>query len=428
MKFFIRPAGETQIPDPAPGWTPVDLYAQRDATESMTAGAALLTDVRRARLDPTTTALDFLTLALAATVADTAAPRHTSPDGWTRDLTLDIALADPEQWAPHLPLLVQALQFLTTDRWHIDLDSNPAPVPFTAARDAHAPPGDCVALLSGGLDSLIGGIDLVAKNKKPVFVSHTVRGDRENQELFANKIDANLLQLGLNHNADTAGLVPAHETSQRARSLIFIAYGALVATTITSDQPVDLFVNENGYISINPPLTPMRVGSFSTRTAHPHFLNLIQQLFDAVGLNVRLTNPYRLRTKGQMLTDCKDQDLLKELASESTSCGRYQRYNYTHCGRCLPCQVRRASFMEWGHTDATEYRFVDLGKPGPEHAGFDDIRSVAVARLDIEDRGFNSWMGTSLSWVTPGERQPTRTMLKKGMNELGALHDHYDVK
>ena len=171
-------------------------------------------------------------------------------------------------------------------------------------------------------------------------------------------------------------------------------------------------MNENGFISINPPLTPMRVGSLSTRTTHPRFLGLLQQLFDAVGLNLRIINPYRLRTKGQMLVEAADQKLLTELAHLSTSCGRYQRYNYRHCGRCLPCQVRRAAFLRWHRADDTGYVFDDLGRSGEDHAAFDDVRSVAIARLTVKEDGFNYWAGTSLSWVPQRERDAVATMLK----------------
>ncbi|MCU1349194.1 MAG: hypothetical protein JWO56_2224 [Acidobacteria bacterium] len=124
---------------------------------------------------------------------------------------------------------------------------------------------------------------------------------------------------------------------------------------------------------------------------------------------------------------CSDQDLLRELATTSTSCGRYQRYNYTHCGRCLPCQVRRAAFLRWGQTDRTGYFYEDLGRRDKDHASFDDVRSVAMARLTAADDGFDNWLGSSLCGVPSSERADTRAMLKRGLDELGALHDYYNA-
>jgi hypothetical protein len=430
MKYLVRPAGASSIMkgEAAGAAIPVELYAQPSGAHGVTAGASILQAVRRAKLKPTSRAWDFLSIALAAIAADAATLRRGSPDGWTREISLDIALAEPEAWQPHLPLLTSALDFLTTDIWNIEITAKAA-VPFKPLRAAAIPKADCVALLSGGLDSLVGGMDLVEAGKKPFLVSQTVRGDAAKQEDFARHLGSDLPHIQLNHNTNTTGISGPDETSQRVRSLIFIAYGVLVASTIATPNgdPVDLYVNENGFISINPPLTPMRVGSLSTRTAHPRFLSLLQQVLDATGLSVRLINPYRLRTKGQMLVECSDQRLLAKLAHLSTSCGRFQRYSYRHCGRCLPCQVRRAAFLHWNHADGTDYVFGNLGRTDEDHAGFDDVRAVAIARLTVEEDGFGYWAGGSLSWVPPDEREAAKAMLEGGLAELGKLHDQYQV-
>ncbi len=430
MKYIVRPTGATsatkgQAPNKS---TPVELYALPGNADGLTAGAAILQQVRRANLNPSVRAWDFLSIALAAIVADAASLRRYSPDGWTREISLDLELAEPEAWRPHLSLLTSALNFLTTDIWDIEVTTT-ATVSFKAPKNPAIPEADCVALLSGGLDSLIGGIDLVQAGKKPFLVSQTVRGDAAKQENFALRLGANLPSIQLNHSTNTMNTAGPDETSQRVRSLVFTAYAVLVASTFKSPDgnPVDLFVNENGFISINPPLTPMRVGSLSTRTAHPRFLGLLQQLLDVTGLNVRLINPYSVRTKGQMLVECRDQVLLTELAERSTSCGRFQRYNYRHCGRCLPCQVRRAAFLAWNRPDNTDYVFDDLGRKDADHAAFDDVRAVAIARLTVQEDGLASWIGGSLSWVPLDERVAVKAMLSDGLTELGKLHDHYHV-
>jgi 7-cyano-7-deazaguanine synthase in queuosine biosynthesis len=430
MKYRVRPTGDSSASQSyaTSEAIPVELYARPSKAHGLTAGASILQEVRRAKLKPSSRAWDFLTIALAAIVADAATLRRNSPDGWTREISLDLALGEPEAWQPHLPLLISALNFLTTDIWDIEVRAK-ANVPFKPLATTAVPEADCVALLSGGLDSLIGGIDLVEAGNKPFFVSQTVRGDAAKQEGFARRLGVDLPSIRLNHSANTKGIPGPDESSQRARSLIFVAYAVLIASTITNPDgdSVDLYINENGFIAINPPLTPMRVGSLSTRTAHPRFLNLLQQLLDATGLNVRLINPYRLRTKGQMLVDCRNQELLAELSQLSTSCGRFQRYAYRHCGRCLPCQVRRAAFLHGDHADETDYVFGDLGRNDADHAAFDDVRAVAIARLTVEQDGFAYWAGGSLSSVPPDERDAVRTMVQDGLGELGKLHDHHHV-
>jgi hypothetical protein len=92
-----------------------------------------------------------------------------------------------------------------------------------------------------------------------------VRGDDDKQDEFAALIGGGLGHLRLNHNAHVPD--PEDMPSQRARSIAFIAYGVLSATSLDryhSGERITLYMCENGFISINPPLTDMRLGSLST--------------------------------------------------------------------------------------------------------------------------------------------------------------------
>ena len=115
----------------------------------------------------------------------------------------------------------------------------------------------------------------------------------------------------------------------RTRSFNFLAYGASVGSTLAqvrvTSKPVELFVPENGLIALNLLMTPHRIGALSTRTTHPHFLGLFQQLLDVVGLPVLVNNPYSLKTKGEMLVECLDRASLDFLVSETVSCGKWKR-------------------------------------------------------------------------------------------------------
>ncbi|MEE4201644.1 Qat anti-phage system QueC-like protein QatC [Erythrobacter sp.] len=391
------------------------------------AGKAAMSQILRARLNAAPRAWDFLSIALAVVTADVSEWRSESPDGWTRKLDLTIAVIDPEFWNTQARDIEAALQFLSTDRWRLRFVAGGLhPVP---PRNPIYPLEDCVALLSGGLDSLVGAIDLAAAGKKPFAVSNVVRGDGENQTSFAEAIGGGLRHLPLNHNAKPPW---RKEDSQRARSLIFIAFGVLAATTLRAYHDganVPFFVCENGFIAINPPLTGTRLGSLSTRTAHPEFLNRIRDILSAADLRIELINPYEHATKGEMLAGCKDQSLLRSLAAQSVSCGRYRVFNYNHCGRCIPCQVRRAAFLAWnGSCDTTYYRYDTLGQRDSEHAHFDDVRSLAMALREVKTGGLNSWLGAALSYPRMGDPVPIRDLVKRGLAELGALHDHLGVK
>jgi hypothetical protein len=167
----------------------------------------------------------------------------------------------------------------------------------------------------------------------------------------------------------------------------------------------------------------------STRTAHPVFLERIQSVLNAAGLRVSIVNPYAEKTKGEMLRECRDQVLLIKEAVRSTSCGRFQRFNYRQCGRCVPCQVRRAAFLVWGGAkDATDYVYVPLGKDDDEHARFDDVRSVAVALAAVQSDGIDVWLGHALSSPLIKNRAALKAMLERGLDELKELHIAYGVK
>jgi 7-cyano-7-deazaguanine synthase in queuosine biosynthesis len=352
----------------------VVLYRHADKPNRGAAGANIREALNRLKLKAAPRAWDLLSIALAVVAADTAARRNESPDGWTREIDLQIAIGDSAFWTSQAGLLTDALRFLTTDIWRLTfLDSGIQPVP---PKRPNLPSEDCVALLSGGLDSLVGAIDLTARDgKKPYLVSQVSVGDKQKQIYFASKIAGGLFHLQLNHVVSCPG---TNELSQRARSMIFLAYGVLLATTLLryhEGKPVTLYVCENGFISINPALTPGRIGSLSTRTTHPVFIGLIQQLLTAAGLQVRMENPYQFMTKGEMLSRCADQAFLGKHAHLTTSCGRYARNGFKHCGRCVPCIIRRSAFHSWKKPDKTVYVYKDLSRNDENHAGYDDVRA-----------------------------------------------------
>lgn len=405
----------------------VVLYGQPRSHGQGSAGDAAKAEILRRRLEPAPRAWDLLTIALSVVTADFTVLRDQSPDGWTREIELDIAVADAPFWNTKAEALGRALAFLTTDIWILRFcDGGILPAP---PREPVRPPEDCVVLLSGGLDSLVGAIDLAAAGRLPFAISQTVRGDGEKQIDFCATIGGGLAHLQLNHNASTPGI---QETSQRARSLIFIAFGVIAATALQryhQGQDVTLFVCENGFIAINPPLTGGRLGSLSTRTAHPEFLGRLQSVLNAAGLRVKIENPYSAKTKGEMLRECTDQDLLKAEAVRSTSCGRFQRFNYRQCGRCIPCQVRRAAFLAWGAMpDTTDYVYAPIGKNDADHSGFDDVRSAGIALAAVKSDGVESWLGHALASPFIEDRPALLGMLTRGLEELRELHRAHGVK
>lgn len=426
MKLYCAPLDRTKS-GTAKDELPVVLFGRADMPSAVSIGATALDRLTRKGLVAAPRAWDLLSIALSVIAADTAAGRGESPDGWTRGLGLRIAVSDPDFWASQKELLESQLRFLTTDIWSIDfVDGGVLPSP-PSKRKQVKPAEDCVCLLSGGLDSLIGAADLAAAGRKPYLVSQVSRGDTKKQAYFAGRIVGGLQRVELNHNV----VCPwKNELSQRARSVIFLAYAVLMASTLAryqNGQTVTLYICENGFISINPALTTARIGSLSTRTTHPLFLSQFQTLLAAADLNVKIENPYQFKTKGEMLREGADQNFLNKHAAETTSCGRFVR-KYKHCGRCLPCLIRRAAFRAWGQSDTTGYVYDDLSKDDAERARFDDVRSAAVAVAEARAEGFDRWIRPRLSTISLANPALYTDVARRGLAELGDFLDAAGVK
>lgn len=320
---------------------------------------------------------DLLVAAIAAYAADASVPRRYAYDRWTRDFKLYLPVSYPEQWGKVRSTLESLLSFLTGDHWSILLRprvSRTTTEEFSFAQKSFLPlRSEYVCLYSGGLDSFIGALDQLAQGHSIVLVGHHGSGQGPTSIAQHHAIAA----LRQKYNTDTAPYfqiwvspprlaLGVSEITTRGRSILFFVLGIIVAESV---QATKLIIPENGFISLNIPLTPSRIGSFSTRSTHPHLIYLFREILLALDIQVELVLPYRFQTKGEMLRSCADQTMLRANIAETMSCahpgaGRFSgaKVAYQHCGYCLPCLVRRAaisSFME----DPTAYRVEDLLAP-----------------------------------------------------------------
>jgi hypothetical protein len=370
--------------------------------------------LKRAGFRPSPVVWDFVQFCLAVCSADLASPRNTSADGWTRTIQLTVGLCEPLRWVPLRHRLEDMLKVLTGDYW--TLIFNDAGVEPPEGDGAHLQ-NDCVSLLSGGLDSLIGGINLVAEQRRPLFVSQLAHKDSELQRNYAKLLAGAGSHYQWSHGISFKG---AREPSTRARSLAFYAFAVLASTKINLPKP-QIYIPENGFICINPPLVPGRVSSLSTRTTHPLFIDTLQSVLVELGISVELILPYRFQTKGEMMRSCLDQNRLSELASGSTSCGRFRTYNRQHCGRCVPCLIRRAAFLAWRPgSDQTNYRFPSVVGSN-KSSGPDDPMAMALAVLDAKQRGLDRFLGGTLAFASINDRTAYRRVLQQGLAELEAV-------
>ncbi|MDS4019502.1 MAG: Qat anti-phage system QueC-like protein QatC [Candidatus Competibacter sp.] len=335
-----------------------------------------LTSLKKIGVFPSEIGIDLLVLAAHVHAADTRISRaEQSQDSWTREIRLVVPVSDPARWGAAAPMLKKSLDFLTGDHWAIEFRARPARfamIAKAAPSSLIVPPFDSLSLFSGGLDSLIGAIDLLEDSATPLLVSHSGEGatSAAQGKLFSelkkhyDKSSFERLRVSMTFKK---GLVEGvgSENSTRGRSFLFFALGVCAGTGL--GRRFILRVPENGFIALNVPLDPLRLGSNSTRTTHPYYMARWNDLLGALGIDGEVRNPYWNKTKGEMAASCHNPTLLKKLATDSLSCssatkGRWQGLGIKHCGYCLPCLIRRAALTAaWGAGgDATPYTVEDL--------------------------------------------------------------------
>ena len=384
-----------------------------------------LRELKRANIAPSNLVWDFVTIALSVAASDLSCEREKSEDGWTRQIELKVYLCNPELWRTQYELLEKAFRFLTGDIWKFEFVNNGVQAPNSIIPleiDA-----DCVSLLSGGMDSLIGAIDLITDGLKPCFVSQEAKGDVEKQIAFTSQLAPSQQHFRWKNPISLSG---RNESSTRGRSIIFLGYALLAANTLSKwrTSTVDIYVPENGFISLNIALNSGRLGSLSTKTTHPVFLGLIQKIWNNLGINAKIVTPYQYKTKGEMLKECKNQDLVKSLVCNTTSCGKYLTHGRTHCGRCVPCMVRRAAFLKAGMEDSTIYKYRDLSNNGfSKTQGPNDVNAVASAYVKYQNKGIERIIGGSLSFSATDTRHKYVGVVERGLTELGKLLEEQEV-
>lgn len=317
-------------------------------------------------------ALDFLRFAGAVFCADKVALR---PAMWTRPMSLDVPVRDPDAWAATATDLADAVSFLSGDEWDIRVWNSDEPA---VAHEPPIGPVDVVCLFSGGLDSFAGAVDLLAAGNRVCLVAHYDGGQAPKvQQHLARRLAATygrdrvvfrrlFLRPAPASNLQERPLPGGDpERTTRTRSILFLAAGLAVAAGYGPQTP--LVIPENGFIGINVPLTRARSGSLSTRTTHPYFMERLTACVAALGITNPVSNPYRTWTKGEMLERSADADTLRRHARTTLSCAhpeapRYAKRDQGNCGYCFPCVIRRASMHHVGLDDPGDYAFDALNE------------------------------------------------------------------
>jgi hypothetical protein len=391
---------------------------------------------------PSELGVDLLVLAAHIYAADTRISRDTeSQDSWTREIRLVVPVSDVIHWNSVSGLLERMLNFLTGDRWSFGFRNRPEGFEHFVAVPPlllTTPPFDDISLFSGGLDSLIGAIDALQGGRNPLFVSHAGEGAvSAAQDTLFRRLEAQYpsrpfrrLRIWMSFPKDLVKGVPT-EDSTRSRSFLFFATGVMAGSGL--GKTCRLLCPENGLIALNVPLDQHRLGSLSTRTTHPFYIARWNELLCALQIPVVIENPYWDKTKGEMVSMCSNQDLLKRTIPESLSCssptkGRWKGHGVEHCGFCLPCLIRRAAIESGLHeADLTTYTLSDLhSKPlnSMEAEGL-QVRSFQVADARLAKKPGLASILIHKSGPLTDESTARQTALAgvylRGMNEVRGL-------
>lgn len=372
---------------------------------------------------------DFVRIALAVYAADQSVRREFQGSDWNRrTFELSVPVSDRATWTSHKESLDGLLGYLTGDQWSVDFRS--AAIPSAAATLLEDTSKHTV-LLSGGADSATGALHS-AESLKPgethSLVSHSSSGAaKSSQRLvsaalcvhFAGRISTHHRIFLRRGKKRLDGTRFPNERSSRSRSLLFLALGLAVAGQ--SGGP--LWIPENGFASLNPPLGPERVGALSTRTTQPWFLWRVSSLLSGVGGHGLIVNPYERMTKGEMFQRVEatlGAEGSSKYLSMTNSCSHTDQHylgvpSGTHCGVCFGCVVRRSSFKAARILDQTKY--LD-GESNSKTQAYLDGKSVLTAVSDFVESGVQE--STIMSTPLPPfySARSALELARRGMNEL----------
>lgn len=310
--------------------------------------------------------LDIFDLGILVFLVDEMVKRSHATDYWSRTIRCLVPVIDPGKWRGSEQRLTDSLKMLSGDLWQFEWvrlkDS-----PIMRSRRLVLP-NDCdvLCLFSGGIDSLLGAVQLLEAGRKVLLVGHQADGQTASAQtalvemlgkLYPGKLHQVQCRVSRSPRRYPQFPLPLKlEISHRTRSFLFLTLGVAIAAKCGIEE---IFMPENGLMALNIPLQKSRIGALSTRTAHPAFmLKFIEVSQKITGFLGTIRNPFLIMSKTDMLRNLSTP--LYPLIKRSISCARPARFNnlkVRHCGYCVPCIHRRIALMEANLDYARDYAF-----------------------------------------------------------------------
>lgn len=313
---------------------------------------------------------DLFVFGLSIFAIDKRMGRNLSKDNWTREISVQLPVHDIDLWTDVIPLINEMLSFLSGDKWDVQFYETAEKYSIQPIREylhIDATKYQSVCLFSGGLDSFCGAIKLAEEGQALLLLGHNEYPKlREKQnrmaEIIESKYEGQAIRFfDFSANARAPYRLDGHlrssENTCRSRSLLFLTAAVSVAGIIGEGTKV--YIPENGFISINVPLTASRRGSCSTRTTHPFFLTCFSQLLQKLFIQHEIINPFQFLSKREVVESVWETSAFQELYPLTISCShpcnsRWMKLSEPrNCGYCYPCLIRKASLI--GLSDSTPY-------------------------------------------------------------------------
>lgn len=352
---------------------------------------------------------DLVDLAAMLYTADELCARSSTTDHWTRSFDAVIPVCGPALWRAAGPQLQDLLRFLSGDTFHFEWIPTRTVPPLRNHR-ATIPEGfDTVCLFSGGADSLVGAFELLEEGRNVLLVGHQADGttaSTQNRVMryfkgrFGDRVTFVQARVARSLRAEPEfDLGTKVEMTHRPRSFLFLVLAVAVAAATGVEEIV---IPENGLIALNPPLNVSRVGTLSTRTAHPRFISGFVSFVRAIrAFRGRIHNPFLYMSKTDVIRRAGPP--LRPVLLQTLSCSHLGRSRWTgfsghHCGYCIPCLYRRVAFAELDLDNPSDYyrnvftRFESLSSTERS-----DIRALAAFAKRVRGMSTAARMSAALA-------------------------------
>lgn len=331
---------------------------------------------------------DVAAVLSAVRTADRASPRlHGS--GWARSLDLEVPVYERDLWQSRrvTEALVDALGYLTGDRWSFDFRPRPGLLVSPAQAPLLAPPDRERVFMpySSGLDSfaLASKIQRETPDTELILVNVQAAQNLPDWKKLgrARENDLNAVKVAYHFREP-------HRTEPTFRSRPLI-YDMLACQGAAMAQPAKVVIPENGQGSLGGSLVPLGLEA-PHRSCHPGFTSRLSALVEALtGVFVPIEHPALFMTKGQVLAGLAEHSPATEAwLGRHRSCSYDARHSscgkrHMHCGVCGNCILRRVA-AHWARlADSTEYEAHDLTVSSFEASFAEGTPRTMAAKRDV---------------------------------------------